>query len=151
MCVCMIGGFDIFVCVCQADLVCVRVSGWPSMCACVVSDLPVTLPMAASACSSCSAAVLLANVSGRDVPRAMMVMPATLGLRLITQPSRFPNCQHMTLHSMYHPQHEWPLIAWIWCQAKQNQHWIEIMTRVKLNKTNILNVCKFKSLKQTFV
>ena len=39
--------------------------------------LPVTFPMALSACFSCMAAVLDANRSGRDVPRATNVMAVT--------------------------------------------------------------------------
>ena len=48
--------------------------------------------MAASAYSSCSAAVRLANVSGSDVPSAMMVMPDTAARRPTTQPSSPPIC-----------------------------------------------------------
>lgn len=47
--------------------------------------------MAASACSSCLAAVRLANVSGKLVPRAMRVIPVTLVSRPITQPSKPAN------------------------------------------------------------
>lgn len=49
------------------------------------------LPIAASAPESCSAAVLLANVSGRLVPMAMIVMPVTLFLRPTTQPNSLPS------------------------------------------------------------
>ena len=54
-------------------------------------DVPVTFPIAASAPSSCKAAVLLAKVSGKLVPNATIVIPATEALRPTTQPSRFPN------------------------------------------------------------
>lgn len=47
--------------------------------------------MAASACSSCLAAVRLANVSGKLVPRAIRVIPVTLVSRPITQPSKPAN------------------------------------------------------------
>ena len=40
--------------------------------------LPLMFPMAASAVSSCLAAVLLANVSGILVPNATNVIPVTL-------------------------------------------------------------------------
>lgn len=52
---------------------------------------PVMLPMAASAPVSCKAAVLLANVSGRLVPMAMIVIPVTLFFRPTTHPSSFPS------------------------------------------------------------
>lgn len=41
---------------------------------------PVTLPMAASAFSSCEAAVMDANVSGREVPRATKVIAVRMSL-----------------------------------------------------------------------
>ena len=48
--------------------------------------LPVTLPTALSAYFSLTAAVLLANVSGREVPRATKVMAVTSGFRPTRQP-----------------------------------------------------------------
>lgn len=47
---------------------------------------PLMLPTAASALSDCFAAVILANVSGSDVPRATSVMAATDSLIDRTQP-----------------------------------------------------------------
>ena len=47
---------------------------------------PVTLPMAVSAFSDCLAAVILAKVSGRDVPMATKVMAVTAGWRPTVQP-----------------------------------------------------------------
>lgn len=47
---------------------------------------PVTLPTAASAYSDVWAAVLLAKVSGREVPRATKVIAVTDGLSPITHP-----------------------------------------------------------------
>jgi len=49
---------------------------------------PVTLPTAESALSDCLAAVILANVSGSDVPRATRVMAVTELGSPITQPSK---------------------------------------------------------------
>ena len=48
---------------------------------------PVTLPMAESANSDCCAAVILANVSGNEVPIATKVMAVTDCLSPRTQPS----------------------------------------------------------------
>ena len=47
---------------------------------------PVTLPMAESAVSDVLAAVILAKVSGRDVPIATRVMAVTASLRPIVHP-----------------------------------------------------------------
>lgn len=47
---------------------------------------PVTFPTAASACWLLLAAVILAKVSGREVPMATKVMAVTPGLRPITHP-----------------------------------------------------------------
>jgi len=47
---------------------------------------PVTLPTALSAYCDCSAANLDAKVSGREVPRATMVMAFTATGRLIAHP-----------------------------------------------------------------
>lgn len=47
---------------------------------------PVTLPMALSAVFSATAAVLLAKVSGNEVPRATNVMAVTVGFRPTRQP-----------------------------------------------------------------
>lgn len=47
---------------------------------------PVTLPTAESAYSEVLAAVILAKVSGREVPMATRVMAVTAPLRLMTQP-----------------------------------------------------------------
>ena len=47
---------------------------------------PVTFPMAESALADDLAAVILAKVSGREVPMATRVIPVTEGLRLMTQP-----------------------------------------------------------------
>lgn len=47
---------------------------------------PVILPTAASALSDYLAAVILANVSGRDVPKATRVIEATDSLIYSTQP-----------------------------------------------------------------
>mmetsp|Transcript_138817 Transcript_138817/g.387126 ORF Transcript_138817/g.387126 Transcript_138817/m.387126 type:complete len:222 (-) Transcript_138817:1421-2086(-) len=49
--------------------------------------LPVTLPMLASAYMSCTAAVLEANVSGNEVPKATMVMAVAKSGMLMAQPS----------------------------------------------------------------
>lgn len=51
------------------------------------------LPIAASAYSSCLAAVLLAKVSGTLVPRATMDTPLAAVLSPITQPNRDANCE----------------------------------------------------------
>lgn len=48
---------------------------------------PVTLPTAESAVSSATAAALLANVSGSDVPRATKVIAVTESSRSRTQPN----------------------------------------------------------------
>ena len=48
--------------------------------------LPVTFPMALSAYFSLTAAVLLAKVSGSEVPRATKVMATTSSLRPTRQP-----------------------------------------------------------------
>ena len=53
-------------------------------------NVPVIFPIAASAYSSCKAAVLLAKVSGKLVPKAITVMPATLAFRPTTHDSKFP-------------------------------------------------------------
>mmetsp|Transcript_34902 Transcript_34902/g.99636 ORF Transcript_34902/g.99636 Transcript_34902/m.99636 type:complete len:226 (+) Transcript_34902:360-1037(+) len=50
--------------------------------------LPVTLPMELSACSSCRAAVLDANVSGKLVPKATSVIAVMLSSMPTVQPSR---------------------------------------------------------------
>ena len=47
---------------------------------------PVTFPIAASAYYEVLAAVILAKVSGRDVPIATRVMPVTAGFSPITHP-----------------------------------------------------------------
>ena len=47
---------------------------------------PVTLPMAESASFEDLAAVILANVSGKEVPIATRVIPVTAGLRPTTHP-----------------------------------------------------------------
>lgn len=47
---------------------------------------PVTLPMAESANSNCLAAVILAKVSGREVPIATSVIAVTAGLNPTVQP-----------------------------------------------------------------
>ena len=54
--------------------------------------VPVIFPMAASACSSCIAAVRLVNRSGRLVPRATIVMPVTLWRSPMAQPSNSASC-----------------------------------------------------------
>lgn len=54
--------------------------------------IPVTFPIAASACSSCMAAVRLANVSGKLVPKAIIVIPVTLVFKPTTHPSKCPSC-----------------------------------------------------------
>ena len=48
---------------------------------------PVTFPMAESAYGEDLAADILARVSGKDVPIATRVIPATDGFMLITQPN----------------------------------------------------------------
>lgn len=48
---------------------------------------PVTLPMAESAYSDCLAAVILANVSGREVPTATRVIAVTASSRPRVHPS----------------------------------------------------------------
>ena len=48
--------------------------------------LPVTLPIELSACSSCLAACILANKSGKLVPSATNVMAVTVGFRPIKHP-----------------------------------------------------------------
>lgn len=53
--------------------------------------LPVIFPMAASAVESCLAAVRLANVSGRLVPKAIIVIPVTLCFKPTTHPSKLPS------------------------------------------------------------
>merc|ERR1711964_783864 len=50
---------------------------------------PVTLPILASAYGSCSAAVLLANVSGKDVPSATSVMAVISDSIPREQPRKF--------------------------------------------------------------
>ena len=55
---------------------------------------PVIFPIAASACSSCLAAVRLANVSGTLVPRATIDTPLAAVLRPITQPRREASYKH---------------------------------------------------------
>lgn len=52
---------------------------------------PVTLPTAESACFSAAAAAILANVSGREVPRATKVMAVTDGKIPNTHPNKFAN------------------------------------------------------------
>ena len=52
---------------------------------------PVTLPIAESAYSEPKAAVLLAKVSGRDVPRATIVMALTAAGIPRTHPNRLAN------------------------------------------------------------
>lgn len=47
--------------------------------------------MEASAPISCNAALRLANVSGKLVPIAMMVIPLTLFFRPTTQPNSLPS------------------------------------------------------------
>lgn len=54
--------------------------------------LPVTFAIAASACWSFCAADFEANVSGKLVPSAINVIPATAGFRVITQPSKLESC-----------------------------------------------------------
>merc|ERR1719265_607072 len=49
--------------------------------------LPVTLPIAASAVGSSTAATFEAKVSGREVPKATMVMAVMESLMSATQPS----------------------------------------------------------------
>ena len=63
-----------------------------------IIGLPVIFPIAASAPSSCNAAVLLAKVSGKLVPSATIVIPATLALSPITQPSKLPSCTKTKNH-----------------------------------------------------
>ena len=61
--------------------------------------LPVTLPTALSAYFSLTAAVLLAKVSGSEVPRATNVMAVTSGLsptRHPKMPARSPTMMTMT-------------------------------------------------------
>lgn len=71
-----------------------------------MKNLPVTFPMAASACSSCFAAVRLANVSGKLVPRAMMVIPVTLVFRPITQPIKWPSYNIIENSSSIHKDYK---------------------------------------------
>ena len=52
---------------------------------------PVTLPMAASAYFSLWAAVIEANVSGKEVPSATKVMAVTVGFKPMTQPKSSAN------------------------------------------------------------
>jgi hypothetical protein len=52
---------------------------------------PVTLPIAASASSSYLAAVILAKVSGRDVPKATNVIAVTEGGTIRTHPKSVAN------------------------------------------------------------
>ena len=47
---------------------------------------PVTFPMAESAVGDDQAAILLASVSGSEVPMATSVMPATEGFKFSTHP-----------------------------------------------------------------
>eukprot|EP00732_Lithocolla_globosa_P002179 Lithocolla_globosa_v1_NODE_1348_length_2647_cov_12.946373.p3 type:complete len:111 gc:universal NODE_1348_length_2647_cov_12.946373:2390-2058(-) len=49
---------------------------------------PVTLPSELSAFGSMTAAVLLAKVSGSDVPKATKVMAVTVSFKPIAQPNR---------------------------------------------------------------
>lgn len=61
----------------------------------IVNHLPVMLPIAASAYSSCKAAVRLANVSGTLVPRATIDTPLAAVRKPITQPKREASYKHI--------------------------------------------------------
>lgn len=62
--------------------------------------------MAASACSSCNAAVLLANVSGTLVPRATIETPLAAVLSPITQPRREASWKYTQISELYEEESE---------------------------------------------
>ena len=84
-------------------------------------NLPVMFPMAASAPSSWSAAVLLANVSGKLVPKATTVIPAIDAFSPITQLKRFANCQHKKPQERLHPKE----ISHLWQHMKSKHDTME--------------------------
>ena len=74
--------------------------------------------MAASAYSSCKAAVLLAKVSGSDVPKAMIVIPDTAAFMPNTHPSSVPNCNETQLCDQTVPE-TFPTVMKHNCVTKQ--------------------------------
>ena len=65
---------------------------------------PVTLPIELSAVFSCVAACLLANKSGRLVPRATNVMAVTGSLSPITQPKMLAKSPMMMVKTAMNPR-----------------------------------------------